>query len=181
MTDIDLFFRARWKTLGEGVHYQYHAAVGNMGVFYPPDARSSSFIAPNGTGRGEGAAAKWIDDIDKSMGRADYQLGEFTRLSEALAWLKVYDPIAAQVVVGLCVSGRATVTFGRGVRHWSLGDLADAPPFDSDVRKLQEWLLRSWQLLGVILAPAETLRKAVEANCVDRWALQWCRERGLVE
>ena len=68
----------------------------------------------------------------------------------------------------------STTVWGRGVRHYALEDV-------EDVRKAQEYLRRSWELLGILLASPETVRKAVEANCVERWALEWCRGRGLVE
>jgi hypothetical protein len=179
VTGPDLFWEAKWKSLGQALHYDYHRAVGNVGTFYPPDARTSSIIS-TGSSSGDYPPPAWVDAIDKSQGRADCQLGEFTRLSSALDWLRVYDPIEADVVVALCVRGRSTVIRGRGVRHWSIGDISERPPFDGDDQKLQRWLAKAWELIGVLIATPASLRKAVEANAVERWALTWCRERGLV-
>lgn len=179
-SDVDLFWEAKWKSLGQGIHYEYHRAIGSTGRTELPDARTSSFISV-GPGAQEHPPPAWVDAIDRNAGRADWQIGEFVRLSSALDWLRVYDPIAADLVVTVCVQGKSSVVFGRGVRHWSLADIAEMAPFADDFRKAQDWLAKSWELLGVLLATPANLRKAVEANCVERWALDWARKRGLVE
>jgi len=181
MADVDLFWQAKWKTLGQGVHWEYHRAIGNVGIFNPPDAHSASLITTGANNSSTYPAPSWVDAIDKSNGRADWQLGEFARLSTALQWLRVFDPVAESVVVALCIQGRSTITFGRGVRHWSLAEISQMPPFVDDLRKAQEWLLKSWEVLGVLLASQAVLQKADEANCVARWALDWVRERGLLD
>ena len=178
---VDLFWEPRWKTLGHGTHYEYHRAIGNVGVFRAPDPRTSSAIATGSPGNGDYPPPAWVDAIDKAAGRADWQLGEFSRLTPALEWLRVFDPIARDVVVELCVRGRSSVTFGRGVRHHSLNEIAQAAPFNYDTRKCQDWLVRSWELLALLIAPPETLEKALRAGAVARWAMAWARERGLVQ
>ena len=133
---LDLLWQAKWKTLGSAMHYEFHRAIGNIGIFRAPDARSASVIAMNGA-RQEDYPPGWlVDAIDKSLGVADWQLGECDRLSVALDWLRVYDPEGADVVVALCLRGRSTTIWSRGVRHYALGEV-------DDVKKAQEYLRKS--------------------------------------
>src|SRR5439155_23046022 len=106
----------------------------------------------------ESPAPEWVDAIDRAAGVADWQLAAFERLGLALRWLRVWDPIACDLVITMCVRGRAAVILGRGVRHYSLGDVAEMAPFDGDVKRIQEWLAKSWSLLSVMLATPGNLR-----------------------
>src|SRR5438132_3344638 len=181
-SDLDLAFEVQWKSLGAGVHYQFHYLLGTIGTFHPPDARTSSLIAPNGNVRNDDyPSPAWVDAIDKAHGRSDDQLAEFTRLAPALKWLRCYDPVGADVVLALCVKGRSSTAWRRGVRHYSIDQVATWRTFDDDVRRASEYLHRSWEFLGCLLATPRVLRKAVEAGAVEPWAIQFCREHGLVE
>jgi hypothetical protein len=183
VTELDLPFRERWRTLGEGVHYQVHEAIGSVGRFYPPDPRTSSFITTAGSANGTYPAPSWVSAIDRSWGEVDDALGDFDRLYDAMVALKDYSPRAPDLVVALCIRGRSTVEWKRGVRHWSVEEVAQRYPFDQyedGVRRAQERLKEAWELLGIIIATPANLRRAVEANAVERKALAWARQRGLV-
>jgi len=138
--------------------------------------RSRSVIPVGGVRQDDYPPPEWVDAIDRAAGVADWQLAAFERLGVALKWLRVWDPIAADLTITLCVRGRAAVILGRGVRHMSLENVSMAAPFEGDAKKAQEWLSRSWSLLSILLATPANLRAAIEANAVDRRALEWVRK-----
>jgi len=137
--------------------------------------RSRSVIPVGGVRQDDYPAPEWVDAIDRAAGVADWQLAAFERLGVALQWLRVWDPIACDLVIAMCVRGRAAVILGRGVCHMSLENVSMAAPFDGDAKKAQSWLSRSWSLLAVMLATPANLRAAIAANACDRWALEWVR------
>ena len=170
---LDLLFEVGLKSLGSGMHFRFHDAIGSVGLFRAPEARGSSFISATNGVRRDDYPPDWLADaIDKARGRHDDQLGDFTRLSDALDWLRMYDATGADLVVALCLTGRSSTIWGKRVRHYSLEAV-------DDVKKAQEYLRKSWDLLAILLATPDTLRRAVEANAVERWAITWARERRL--
>ena len=121
-----------------------------------------------------------MDSIDRRAGRLDWQIGHYERMNHALDQLTIYDPIMAEIVTLVCVNGRTTLLPGRRVRHHSVDEALALSPFDDDLTKLQAWLRRAWEPLGILLATPENFQKALAANAVERTALQALQRLRLV-
>jgi len=176
-TDFDLVFSQRWMTLGHYFHYWFHSDYRPRPDLPLPDAPTSSAIQAHISPREDFPRPDLVDAIDRRWGRSDPEIGQRDRMVGALGWLAVYDPVIARLVRRLCLEGTVTLMPGRGVRHLEVNAAAE-PPFAGDTLKLQRWLQRGWELVGIVVATPEQLDKAVKAQAADRTALAWLTERG---
>lgn len=172
----------RWPSLGAAVHYRTHLALHLQDdpAFPLPEISSISFFTPSGH-QTAGPSDRLVAAIDRRAGRHDDQLQrsdvrqeEMFRLNEALERLREFDEVLFRIAQLVCVEGRVVLLPGHGLRH--VGDnfeTAAARYFEDDVRRLQEWLGRAWQFLGILLAPSDTLAQALAAGAVWRKAYQW--------
>jgi len=177
---LDLLWEGAWQTLGQAIHWEAHWYLSRKGRGHLPDLRTSSFIRTDSGRRDDYPEPPLVDAIDRRAGRLDWQIGQYERMNHAIDQLHIYDPIMAEIVTLICVDGLTTLLPERRVRHHSVDVAVTLAPYDEDLRKLQSWLRRAWEVLGILLATPENFRKALAANAVERTVLQALQQLRLV-
>ena len=177
---LDLLWGRAWQTLGQAVHWEAHFYLSRRGRGDLPEPRTGSFIRMGGRTHDSFPDPALVDSIDRRAGRLDWQIGEYHRMQQAVEQLYIYDPIMAEIVELICIEGRTTLLPGRRVRHHTWEGAVRLAPFAEDLTKLQAWLRRSWEGLGILLATPANFKKALAANAVDRGVLDALQRLQLV-
>lgn len=173
------------QSLGQRAHYDAHYRRRRPRDL--PTLRSASFITPP---RGRGASGPTDELAEAIDARAGWLSAEDAaaeaRLAAALNRLRQYDAVLVDVIEITCLRGRWSFALGGGLRHhdWrpaaeliGSGELAAE---DLDRRTVDNWIMKGWEALGVLLATPAELRSALASNERTRWAHAQLVARGIL-
>lgn len=172
-------YSAYRKTLAKAVHYDAHLLrLYAEDPSFQFDGLGSSWLVEMGHGSQEFPRERFLEEIDVRVQRAR----DLRRLLDAIEQLRIYDPMLHHAVFSVCMAGEATIMPGRGTRHQ--GDVWGRvlkETYGGDDGKLSRHLQAGWALVSVLVVEAPILAAAQEAGAVDEKAINWAKERRLLD
>jgi hypothetical protein len=173
-------------TLGGWTHHYYHrdTRLSHDPDFELPVPSSVSFVVPGQHKPVSYPRDSLIDAIDKRAGTYESETVERirTQLEDTLVVLRKFDEVMYRMVWRMCLEGRVKLISGDSFRHDEEG-YAEAARlyFDDDTDVAANWVDRSWDFLGLVLASPSLLERALAANAVWPKGLAWLRSEGYLE
>lgn len=173
------------QTLGQQAHYDAHYRRRR-----PPDLpglHSASYVSSSSTVRSDWPSPTLLDAIDARAGwLTEAERAAEKRLRSALRKLRLYDRVLVDVLTVTCLRGRWSFALGGGLRHhdWrqaaALIGSGEMEAEEMDRRTVDNWVLRGWEMVGVLLATPAQLAEALRQSERTRWACRQLQEGGLI-
>ena len=177
-------------SLGARTHYDHHLRRGRLswdpGNTELPDIHARNYAEQSGVTAHRShiyPSGELVRALDVRAGRAGWQerdVREEAALLDAMAVLRIYDPVMADVVRLVCLEGRWHFRRGRGLVHldWEpaarLIDSGDGGG-GLDDRKTWDWLQEAWAVLGICMLsahPEEAPQRRLEGRDLKHFLQQ---------